>query len=414
MTLRVCHLGKFYPPAPGGVESHVQTLARAQARAGATVQVVCVNHRDAASTDVTWQSLGATPTVVESDGGVRVLRLGRRASVSRLDMCPSLLSKLWKLRDEGTDIVHVHAPNPTMFLALATLPPFSTLVVTHHSDVVKQRVLGRVFAPVERRVHERTALVLSTSEAYVGGSPVLQALGAKVKPLPFGLDLAPFVTPSASALAWEAGLRLQLGQPLWLAVGRLVYYKGLMTAIDALAQVPGRLVVVGTGPLELELRARAKARKVADRIEWLGHVDPEKLVGAYRAATALWFPSNARSEGFGLVQVEAMASGCPVINTAIPHSGVPWVSRDGETGLTIPVGDHEALAAASRRLLYEPGLRHRLSTLAVERARREFDDGAMARRSLELYSVALGRSVPAKAESRLDGGPGSSSLEAAG
>jgi rhamnosyl/mannosyltransferase len=331
--------------------------------------------------------------VVESDGGVRILRLGRRASVSRLDMCPSLLTALWKLREEHTDIVHVHAPNPTMFLALATLPPFSTLVVTHHSDVVKQRVLGRVFAPVERRVHERTALVLSTSEAYAGGSAVLQGLGDKVRALPFGLDLAPFLNPSAAALAREASFRQAAGQPLWLAVGRLVYYKGLMTAIDALAHVPGRLLVVGTGPLGPALRAHAKTRKVADRIEWLGHVDADTLVGAYRAATALWFPSNARSEGFGLVQIEAMASGCPVINTAIPDSGVPWVSRDGETGFTIAIGDDRALAAASRRLLLEPGLRQRLAARAVERARLEFDDGTMARRSLELYESALGRAT---------------------
>ena len=146
MTLRICHLGKFYPPAPGGVETHVQTLARAQAQLGASVQVICVNHRDASSKDVTWRPLGQTQTVVESDHGVRVKRLGRRASISRLDVCPSLLPALRSLRDEAIDVVHVHAPNPTMFLALASLPSFATLVVTHHSDVVKQRVLGRVFA----------------------------------------------------------------------------------------------------------------------------------------------------------------------------------------------------------------------------------------------------------------------------
>ena len=190
MTLRICHLGKFYPPAPGGVETHVQTLARAQARAGASVQVVCVNHRDAASTDVTWRPLGATPTVVESDRDVRVVRLGRSASRLSPRHVPVAARHPLEAPRGGTDIVHVHAPNPTMFLALATLPSFSTLVVTHHSDVVKQRVLGRVFAPVERRVHERTALVLTTSEAYAGGSPVLQGLGDKVRALPFGLDLA--------------------------------------------------------------------------------------------------------------------------------------------------------------------------------------------------------------------------------
>jgi rhamnosyl/mannosyltransferase len=276
-----------------------------------------------------------------------------------------------------------------MFMALAALPRFSTLVVTHHSDVVKQRVLGRLFAPLERRVHNRTALVLSDSEAYVGGSPVLQALGEKVRSLPLGLDLRPFLEPGPKATEWAARFRGDLGGPLWLAVGRLVYYKGLTTAIDALPSVPGRLLVVGKGPMEPLLRARAIERGVADRIEWLGHVDRDQLVGAYSAATALWFPSNARSEGFGLVQVEAMASGCPVINTFVPHSGVSWVSRDGESGLTIRVGDAEGLATASRRLLEEPGLRSRLSGLAVARAKREFDDGVMARRSLELYARAI-------------------------
>jgi glycosyltransferase involved in cell wall biosynthesis len=187
-------------------------------------------------------------------------------------------------------------------------------------------------------------------------------------------------------------------------VGRLVYYKGFSAAIDALALVPGRLLVIGAGPMERELRARALQRGVADRVVWAGQVDREKLLGAYRAATAFWFPSNARSEGFGLVQVEATASGCPVINSKIPGSGVPWVSRDGETGLTVPIDDPEALASASMRLLREDGLRDRLSIAAAVRARNEFDDRLMARRSLELYRevpaarVPLGRTTPVRDE----------------
>src|SRR6202008_3729780 len=135
-------------------------------------------------------------------------------------------------------------------------------------------------------------------------------------------------------------------------VGRLTYYKALHLTIDALASVPGTLLLIGTGPLETELRRRAQDRGVADRIVGRGRVGPEELAAAYHAATSLWFPSNARSEAFGLVQVEAMASGCPVINTAIAGSGGSWVSRDGETGRTVPVGDSKAFAAAANELAH--------------------------------------------------------------
>ena len=114
-----------------------------------------------------------------------------------------------------------------------------------------------------------------------------------------------------------------------------------------------------------------------------------RVVPYYNAAYAFWFPSNARSEAFGLVQLEAMASGCPVINTAIPHSGVTWVSRHLETGLTVPMNDPDALAQAARRLLGEPGLRDRLSVAARIRVVKEFDHRVMAKRSLAIYRNIL-------------------------
>jgi glycosyltransferase involved in cell wall biosynthesis len=395
MNLRICHLGKYYPPAPGGIEVHVQTLARAQAELGARVEVVCVNHRDRTQADATWRAVGATPTVVETDRGVRVSRVGRVASVARLDLCPGLINEIRRVREAGVDIVHVHTPNPTMYLALAALAPFATLVVSHHSDVIRQRVLVHAFALIERRVHARAAMVLSSSDAYAAGSSVLRRLGSRVKPLPYGLDLAPFTSPSPAAVAWEAKLRASHGSPLWLVVGRLVYYKGLPTALQALKRLPGRLLVIGSGPLERQLRASAASIGVADRIEWVPYAEPDQLVGAYRAASALWFPSNARSEAFGLVQVEAMASGCAVINTAIEGSGVAWVSRDGETGLTVPVDDPAALARSSLRLLEDADLAARLRSGATARARTEFDREVMIRRMLRYYEEALGAAPPA-------------------
>ncbi len=384
--LRVWHLGKHYPPAPGGMETHLRTLARAQAALGAEVSVLCLNHAAAGGEDLTWRALARTPTSEDRDGQVRVLRLGRVASVAKLDVSPDLPAALAKLRREPSDVVHLHVPNPTMLLGLWLARIEAPLVVTWHSDVVAQRFRALLLRPFEQAVLRRAGRILCTSPDYASGSSVLAHHQDKLAVLPFGIDLDPFRRPSPAALAEAERLRRELGSPLWLVVGRLVYYKGLATALEALARVPGRLVVVGTGPLESELRRRAASLGVSGRVVFLPHASADLLCGAYHAATALWFPSNARSEAFGLVQVEAMASGCPVLNTAIPSSGVPWVSRDGESGLTVPIDDPEALAGAARRLLDEGGLRARLSAGAVARACTDFDDGAMARRSLDLYA----------------------------
>ncbi len=386
--LRVCHLSKFYPPAPGGIESHVRTLARGQAELGARVRVVCVNHLDRQGRDVTWRSLARTATVEEWDGPVRVTRLGKWGNLARLDVCPGLPGELRRLRAE-TDLFHLHAPNPTMTLALAATRLPGALVVTHHSDVIRQRVLGRLFRPFEAMVYRRADRLMSDSPGYQEGSPLLTRFIDKVRVLPLGIDLGRYLNPSPAALEHARRLRAEHGEPLWLSVGRLVYYKGLHNAVRALAAVPGRWLVIGEGPAEAELRRLAAEQGVADRIVWRGHVGEDELVGAYHAATALWFPSNARSEGFGLVQVEAMACGCPVINTAIPASGVAWVSCHEETGLTVPLDDPAALAAAARRIAEEWGLRARLSGGGRLRVSEIFDRRVMAARSLDHYHHAM-------------------------
>jgi rhamnosyl/mannosyltransferase len=159
--------------------------------------------------------------------------------------------------------------------------------------------------------------------------------------------------------------------------------------MQALRACPGTLLIVGDGPEQPALEAEANRLGVRGRVIFVGALPYQEIVPYYLAAEAFWFPSNARSEAFGLVQVEAMASGCPVINTALFGSGVPWVSQDQETGLTVPVDDPAAFAAAANRLRAEPGLRSRLAQAGQARARREFDHRVMAERSLSLYQRIL-------------------------
>jgi rhamnosyl/mannosyltransferase len=383
--IRVAHLGKFYPPSPGGIEEHTRTLARAQAALGAEVRVLVVNHATAAGRDATFERVTRTRTAEETDGPVRVTRAGRWASLAKLEVAPGLVAGLRRLARWRPDVWHLHAPNVSMMLAVLASPGIRPLVITHHSDIVRQRLLRHAVHPIETAIYRRAARVLPTSRAYADGSVLLRRFENKVTPVPLGIDREPFANPSPAALAFAGELLTRFGRPLWLCVGRLIYYKGLPVAIGALRQVPGHLLVIGTGPLEGELRAKAQELVVADRVTFHGHATPDQLAGAYRAATALWFPGTARSEAFGLAQVEAMASGCPVINTAIPGSGVAWVCRHDQEGLTVPVNDPSSLAAAAKRLLAETGLREKLVAAGRERAATEFDHRVMASRTLAIY-----------------------------
>jgi len=383
--MRVLHLGKYYPPAPGGIEAHVRTLARAQAGRGHQVSVLCVQHADGRGRPVGSRPLAVTRSSTDDDGPVVVRRLGRVAHLARLDIAPGLRGELAR-RFRSTDIVHLHTPNPLMLLACASLPMVPDLVITHHSDAVRQKRLAALLSPFEDRVYSRARVVFSDSPGYADGSPCLEAHSRKVSVLPLGIDLEPYLKPSNGVLSQAESIRQGHPGPLWLMVGRLVYYKGHSVALEALARVPGTLLVIGTGPLDVELRLAARTLGVADRVSWMGHQPDHVVAAAYRAATALWFPSVARSEGFGLAQVEAMASGCPVINTAIPGSGVPWVSLHGVSGLTVPMQDPLALAEAARCISENAAIRAGLAEGAKARAISEFDHHLMASR----WDLAVG------------------------
>jgi rhamnosyl/mannosyltransferase len=261
------------------------------------------------------------------------------------------------------------------------------VVVTYHSDLIRQRLRGVLFRPIERLAYRRVRAILPTSPLYPAGSRFLRSYADRLQVLPHGIELEPFLNPPADDRIEADRIRARHAGPVWLGCGRLVYYKGFLNAVRALPHVRGTLLLIGDGPDCAGLQDEARRLGVRDRVVFLGHVP--RLVPYYLAADAFWFPSNARSEAFGIVQVEAMASGCPVINTQIPHSGVSWVSRHEETGLTVPVNDPVALASAANRLLTEPGLRDRLAAAARARAIREFDHRTMAERSLAIYQRVL-------------------------
>jgi rhamnosyl/mannosyltransferase len=173
-----------------------------------------------------------------------------------------------------------------------------------------------------------------------------------------------------------------------LAVGRLVYYKGFEYLLRAMCHVRGTLLIVGEGPLRRKLESDARALGVSDRVFLVGEIQNDKTTPYYQAADVFVLPSIARSEAFGIVQLEAMASAKPVVNTLL-DSGVPFVSLDGVTGFTVPPRDAMSLAAAINRLLEDPELCARYGAEGARRVRNEFNVTRMVDRVIEVYEESL-------------------------
>jgi len=220
-------------------------------------------------------------------------------------------------------------------------------------------------------------------------SEALRPHRAKCHVVPFGIDVSRFErTPEREAAA--AAVRARYGgAPLLMGVGRLVYYKGFDHAIRALRQVEGaHLLLVGEGPLRAELEALARTSGVAERVHFLGKLGDEELLALYYACDAYVLSSVTRAEAFALVQLEALACGLPVINTAL-DSGVPFVSRHEESGLTVPPGDEVALAGAMRRMLASPEQRRAWGEAGRARVLAEFSQARMGQRVLDVYQEVL-------------------------
>ena len=171
-----------------------------------------------------------------------------------------------------------------------------------------------------------------------------------------------------------------------------MYYKGFEVLIEAMSNVNGRLLLIGDGPLRPRFERLVAQRKLENRVTFLGALQNEATVPFYHSADVFVLPSVARSEAFGIVQIEAMAAGIPVVNTNL-DSGVPFVSQHQVTGISVPPGDASALSNALNLLLEDSVLREGYGQAARVRARTQFNLETMASRTLAVYSAVIGHLV---------------------
>jgi glycosyltransferase involved in cell wall biosynthesis len=230
---------------------------------------------------------------------------------------------------------------------------------------------------------KRASAIIVTSQRYLESSEELAPYRAKCHVIPLGIETSYFAEADPQS---AAEVRAIYGERIVIAVGRMVPYKGFDVLIRSMKNVEGKLLLIGSGPQEEELKALVESEKLGDKVVMLGRVDD--LRPFYQASSIFVLPSRTRAEAFGLVQLEAMASGLPVINTTI-DSGVQELSIHGETGLTVVPEDSVALGHAMQLLLADEPLRRRLGSAARLRVALEFTADQMASRVLALYAQVL-------------------------
>jgi glycosyltransferase involved in cell wall biosynthesis len=351
---RIVQLSKYYPPEWGGIETVARDLSVGLSRRGYVSRVVAFTKRK------------SEQVVID---GVGLVRCKERANIASQ---PLSLAWIRAARREilQSDIILMQWPN----LLPAVLIPFMgtrPLIIYWQSDLIGKGVLARILWPFQTLLLQRATRIMTSTEDYRNGSRPLAKFLHKTVALPIGIEdpLATF----APVMLPDGIKRFLDNRPYLISIGRLVPYKGFDQIILAMAAIDEKfaLLIVGEGPMQKELEQLISTKGLSGRVLLTGKMPRDALDTLLSRAALYVMSSNQRGEGFGVVQLEAMAHSLPIVATNVPRSGVAWVSGYGSTGAMVPINDVAAMADAANQILQGPD-RAALSLHSRQRFESEF------------------------------------------
>lgn len=364
--MRVLHFYRtFFPDTMGGVEQVINQIARGANNLGVKTEVLSLTPDRMART-------------IEIDGYL-VHRARLDLQIASTGFSASVFWRFSQLAKEA-DVIHYHFPWPFMDLVHFVVRAKKPTVVTYHSDIVRQKHLLKLYRPLKRRFLASVDRIVATSPNYLATSDVLEKFSGKVSVIPIGLDKESYPKPMPDRLArW----RKQLGPKFFLFVGVLRYYKGLHILLEAAQGTNYPIVIVGAGPVEQELKARA-AQLGLRNISFLGHLPDEDKVALLTLCHGVVFPSHLRSEAFGLSLLEGAMYGKPMISCEI-GTGTTFINIGDETGLVVPPSDPGALRQAMRSLWENADEAAQMGQRAEARYWKYFTAEQMVKSYVDLY-----------------------------
>jgi len=371
--VKVVHVYRtYFPDPPGGLQEAIRQIALSTRARGVEVRVLTL-------------SPTPEPENIEFAEG-RVVRAKSWAAPASCDLGGlDALMKYRKMAD-WADVVHFHFPWPFADLLHLIAGKNKPTVMTYHSDIVRQKALGAVYAPLMRRTLRSMSAVVATSPTYARTSETLASCVSKERlhAIPLGIvDYRDESRPANALRDIEQRLGLGQGEPYFLSLGVLRYYKGLHTLIEAARHVNAKIVIAGSGPERERLAALAQ-QNGATNVIFAGQVTHAEKVALLNGCRALVLPSHLRSEAFGMVLVEAEMFGKPMVCCEV-GSGTSYVNEDGVTGFVVEPESPLACAGAMNQLIADPQLAGRMGLAARARYEALFSGEALGRAYEALY-----------------------------
>lgn len=367
--MKILQTIKYYEPSKGGMETVAKNLVNGLLAADDTaeIKILCNNH------------INTKQNTIEKIGRLVIMRQKLPFAIKSQPVLP-LYSQLGsEIKD--ADVIHHHYPFPTMEMALLRhkkLLRNKTFVVTWHANIKNSRWawIKDFYNPLIKKLLTAADCIAVTSPQLFEFSDILKDFEKKVTVVPLSYD------SNQKQCVTKTFLH---PIPEILYVGKLRKYKGIETLLEAVKPLNIKLKIVGNGEQEMFLKSFAEKIGVKHKVEFFNNVSDEELPMYYQNADFFVLPSVNEAEAFGVVQLEALSYGLPVINTYL-QSGVPFVSLDSITGFTVAPGNVLQLRAAICRIIEDQSLYATFSKNAIQRAK-EFTNNKMVEKYLRIYKV---------------------------
>ena len=365
--MKILHVVKAYFPDVGGIETSARQIAEASAKNGDEISVLCFGDKN---------------EVIEKNN-VIIHRIKPIFNVGSASISLKYLTQYRKL-SKNTEIIHFHVPNPFGELAFCLFKNHGAKTLcTYHLDPVKPKLFVWAYKKLLNHFMKKVDVICPTSPHYIISSQVIADFLEKCRTVPLGVDIKSFQNVSKEKINEAESKVAHLKHPRILFCGRFAYFKGIPILLDALSLLPDcNLIMVGDGKKRQETEEQINRLNLRDRVYLAGLQTGEDYRAFFYTADLFAFPSTW-PESFGIVGLEALAAGLPIITTEI-WAGSSYFNEDEKTGIIIPPNDPQALANAIKRIIENPELAKSMSINARQRAEK-FSIEKMPERYQEIY-----------------------------